>query len=129
MYAIRSYYEVKHIDLPAEMQRAMARQAEAEREKRAKIIHASGELEASRQLTEAAELMARVPQTIRITSYNVCYTKLLRGVTPVGLMCARRSSPPPPNTWRWPASGWPPPSSRSPPEPGVAIEALGQARA
>ncbi|MFQ5525316.1 MAG: slipin family protein [Thermoanaerobaculia bacterium] len=50
-----SAVEVKHVDLPQEMQRAMARQAEAEREKRAKIIHASGELEASAKLTEAAE--------------------------------------------------------------------------
>jgi regulator of protease activity HflC (stomatin/prohibitin superfamily) len=58
--------EVKDIELPDMMQRAMARQAEAEREKRAKIIHASGELEASRQLTEAAELMARVPTTIQL---------------------------------------------------------------
>ena len=45
---------VKAVDLPHEMQRAMAKQAESEREKRAKIIHASGELEASKQLTEAA---------------------------------------------------------------------------
>jgi regulator of protease activity HflC (stomatin/prohibitin superfamily) len=58
--------EVKDIELPEMMQRAMARQAEAEREKRAKIIHASGEFEASRQLTEAAELMARVPTTLQL---------------------------------------------------------------
>lgn len=61
-----SNVEVKDIELPESMQRAMARQAEAEREKRAKIIHAGGELEASRQLTEAAELMSRVPQTIQL---------------------------------------------------------------
>ena len=53
-----SAVEVKHVDLPQEMQRAMARQAEAEREKRAKIIHASGELEASTKLTEAAETIS-----------------------------------------------------------------------
>ena len=53
-----SAVEVKHVDLPQEMQRAMARQAEAEREKRAKIIHASGELEASAKLTEAAETIS-----------------------------------------------------------------------
>ena len=53
-----SAVEVKHVDLPQEMQRAMARQAEAEREKRAKIIHASGELEASVKLTEAAEIIS-----------------------------------------------------------------------
>ncbi len=53
-----SAVEVKHVDLPQEMQRAMARQAEAEREKRAKIIHASGELEASAKLTEAAQIIS-----------------------------------------------------------------------
>src|SRR5262252_9616108 len=46
--------EVKHVDLPPDMQRAMAKQAEAEREKRAKIIHAAGEFEASNKLAEAA---------------------------------------------------------------------------
>jgi len=50
-----SSVEVKHVDLPAEMQRAMARQAEAEREKRAKIIHAEGEFQAAKQLAAAAE--------------------------------------------------------------------------
>ena len=49
-----SAVEVKHVDLPPDMQRAMARQAEAEREKRAKIIHAAGELEASAKLSQAA---------------------------------------------------------------------------
>jgi regulator of protease activity HflC (stomatin/prohibitin superfamily) len=57
---------VKAVDLPNEMQRAMAKQAESEREKRAKIIHASGELEASRQLTEAAERLATVPVAIHL---------------------------------------------------------------
>lgn len=50
-----SNVEIKHVDLPAEMQRAMARQAEAERERRAKVIHASGELEASTALADAAQ--------------------------------------------------------------------------
>jgi regulator of protease activity HflC (stomatin/prohibitin superfamily) len=54
-----SKVEVKHVDLPVEMQRAMARQAEAEREKRAKIIHASGEFEASAQLALAADASGR----------------------------------------------------------------------
>ena len=58
--------EVKSVDLPIEMQRAMARQAEAEREKRAKIIHASGELEASRQLSEAAQIIAKEPATLQL---------------------------------------------------------------
>ena len=53
-----SQVAVKAVDLPHEMVRAMARQAESEREKRAKIIHASGEFEASRQLTEAAQTLA-----------------------------------------------------------------------
>lgn len=53
-----SVVEVKDIELPQSMQRAMARQAEAEREKRAKIIHADGELQASMQLAEAAKVMA-----------------------------------------------------------------------
>ena len=58
--------EVKHVDLPAEMQRAMARQAEAEREKRAKIIHAEGELQASEKLSQAAHILAAEPITIQL---------------------------------------------------------------
>jgi len=58
--------EVKHVDLPQEMQRAMAKQAEAEREKRAKIIHARGELEASKSLSEAAIVMSANPITIQL---------------------------------------------------------------
>jgi regulator of protease activity HflC (stomatin/prohibitin superfamily) len=58
--------EVKQVDLPQEMQRAMARQAEAEREKRAKIIHASGELEASAKLGEAADVISRNPVTLQL---------------------------------------------------------------
>ncbi|HLA77882.1 MAG TPA: slipin family protein [Vicinamibacteria bacterium] len=57
---------VKAVDLPHEMQRAMAKQAESEREKRAKIIHASGELEASRQLTDAAETLQSQPMSIHL---------------------------------------------------------------
>jgi regulator of protease activity HflC (stomatin/prohibitin superfamily) len=58
--------EVKHVDLPADMQRAMARQAEAEREKRAKIIHAAGELEASEKLAQAAIVIAAQPVAITL---------------------------------------------------------------
>ena len=58
--------EVKHVDLPVEMQRAMARQAEAEREKRAKVIHAQGEFQASQQLTLAAEAMSTNPVTLQL---------------------------------------------------------------
>jgi regulator of protease activity HflC (stomatin/prohibitin superfamily) len=61
-----SMVEVKDVDLPQEMQRAMARQAEAEREKRAKIIHASGELEASAKLAEAAVVMSDNPVTLQL---------------------------------------------------------------
>ena len=53
--------EIKDVDLPAEMQRAMARQAEAERERRAKVINAEGEFQASQRLAEAAEIIARHP--------------------------------------------------------------------
>src|SRR6187455_2828002 len=61
-----SSVEVKHVDLPQDMQRAMARQAEAEREKRAKIIHAEGELEASEKLSQAATVIAREPVTVTL---------------------------------------------------------------
>jgi regulator of protease activity HflC (stomatin/prohibitin superfamily) len=61
-----SMVEVKHVDLPQEMQRAMARQAEAEREKRGKIIHAQGELEASRALADAADVLATNPMTLQL---------------------------------------------------------------
>ncbi len=61
-----SSVEVKHVDLPPDMQRAMAKQAEAEREKRAKIIHAAGELEASEKLASAATVMAVEPMTITL---------------------------------------------------------------
>jgi regulator of protease activity HflC (stomatin/prohibitin superfamily) len=58
--------EIKHVDLPAEMQRAMAKQAEAERERRAKIIHAQGEFEASKKLAEAAEVIQKQPAAIQL---------------------------------------------------------------
>jgi regulator of protease activity HflC (stomatin/prohibitin superfamily) len=58
--------EVKQIDLPSEMQRAMARQAEAERERRAKIIAAEGELQSSQKLAEAANIMASSPTTLQL---------------------------------------------------------------
>lgn len=61
-----SSVEVKHVDLPQEMQRVMAKQAEAEREKRAKIIHADGELEASKSLVEAAEVFSQNPNTLQL---------------------------------------------------------------
>lgn len=61
-----SLVEVKAVDLPQEMQRAMAKQAEAEREKRAKIIHADGEFQAAAKLAEAAEVVAREPVALQL---------------------------------------------------------------
>jgi regulator of protease activity HflC (stomatin/prohibitin superfamily) len=58
--------EIKHIDLPQEMQRAMAKQAEAERERRAKIIHAEGEFQAAQQLTNASDIMARSEYALQL---------------------------------------------------------------
>lgn len=61
-----SVVEVKDLELPQSMQRAMARQAEAEREKRAKIIHAEGELQAAQQLSEAAKIIGSQPATLQL---------------------------------------------------------------
>lgn len=61
-----SAVEVKHVDLPQEMQRAMARQAEAEREKRAKVIHAEGEFQAATRLADAAEEISKNPVTVQL---------------------------------------------------------------
>jgi len=58
--------ELKHIDLPQEMQRAMAKQAEAERERRAKVIHAEGEFQASQRLADAAGVMASQPMALQL---------------------------------------------------------------
>jgi len=61
-----SLVAVKDIDLPQDMQRAMAKQAEAERERRAKVIHANGEFQAAQKLADAAEIMAKQPATIHL---------------------------------------------------------------
>lgn len=61
-----SSVEVKHIDLPTEMQRAMARQAEAERDRRAKVINAEGEYEAATKLAEASNIMNQSPITLQL---------------------------------------------------------------
>lgn len=61
-----SLVEVKHIDLPLEMKRAMARQAEAERERRAKVINAEGEFQASKRLAEAASVIEKYPVAIQL---------------------------------------------------------------
>jgi regulator of protease activity HflC (stomatin/prohibitin superfamily) len=69
--------EIKLVDLPQEMQRAMAKQAEAERERRAKIIHAEGELQASEKLAQAGRIMAAEPVTIQL--------RYLQTLTEIGL--------------------------------------------
>ena len=61
-----SAVEVKDVDLPQEMKRAIAKQAEAERERRAKIIHADGEFQAATKLREAASVMAQEPVTVQL---------------------------------------------------------------
>lgn len=61
-----SMVEIKYVDLPQEMQRAMAKQAEAERERRAKVIHADGEFEASKKLRMAADKMSENPVTVQL---------------------------------------------------------------
>jgi regulator of protease activity HflC (stomatin/prohibitin superfamily) len=61
-----SAVEVKNVDLPQEMQRAIARQAEAERERRAKVIHAEGEFEASQRLADAADVISRNPTALQL---------------------------------------------------------------
>lgn len=61
-----STVEVKHIDLPTEMQRAIARQAEAERDRRAKVIHAEGELQASEKLSAAAKTLSKEPISVTL---------------------------------------------------------------
>lgn len=61
-----SQVEIKHVDLPSDMQRAMAKQAEAERERRAKIINAQGEFQAAQKLLDAAEIMSKQPITVQL---------------------------------------------------------------
>jgi regulator of protease activity HflC (stomatin/prohibitin superfamily) len=61
-----SMVEIKYVDLPQEMQRAMAKQAEAERERRAKVIHADGEFQASEKLLQAADKISQNPTTIHL---------------------------------------------------------------
>ena len=58
--------EMKHVDLPDTMVRAIARQAEAERERRAKVIHADGEFQAASKLTDAADIISKNPQTLQL---------------------------------------------------------------
>jgi len=68
--------EVKHIDLPQEMQRAMAKQAEAERERRAKVINAEGEYQAATRLSEAANIIQKYPEALQLR-----YLQTLRDIS------------------------------------------------
>jgi regulator of protease activity HflC (stomatin/prohibitin superfamily) len=61
-----SLVEIKQVDLPVEMQRAIAKQAEAERERRAKVIHADGEFQAAQKLSDAADILARHPISVQL---------------------------------------------------------------
>ena len=74
-----SKVEVKHIDLPKEMQRAMARQAEAERERRAKVISAEGEFQRAEKLTEASKIISSSPAAIQLA-----YLQALTEITSEG---------------------------------------------
>jgi regulator of protease activity HflC (stomatin/prohibitin superfamily) len=58
--------EIKHVDIDESMVRAIAKQAEAERERRAKVIHAEGELQASEKVAQAAQILAQQPQAIQL---------------------------------------------------------------
>lgn len=74
-----STVELKYVDLPQEMQRVMGRQAEAERERRAKVINAEGEYQAANRLSEAAEIIARNPQALQLR-----YLQTMREMTAEG---------------------------------------------
>lgn len=74
--------EIKHVDLDESMVRAIAKQAEAERERRAKVIHATGELEASEQLLQAANVLAQNPQALQLR-YLQTLTEVARDRTTI----------------------------------------------
>jgi regulator of protease activity HflC (stomatin/prohibitin superfamily) len=101
-----STVEIKHVDLNESMVRAIARQAEAERERRAKIIHAEGELQASEKLLQAAQMLAKEPQAMQLrylqTLGNIASDKSSTIVFPVPIdMLAAlgvRKPPEPPST-------------------------------
>lgn len=76
-----SSVELKHIDLPEEMQRAMAKQAEAERERRAKVIHAEGEFQASQRLYDAAKVISGEPIALQLR-----YLQTIREISSEGSM-------------------------------------------
>jgi regulator of protease activity HflC (stomatin/prohibitin superfamily) len=84
-----SIVEIKHVDLNESMVRAIARQAEAERERRAKVIHAEGELQASEKLLQAAEVLSRRPEAMQLrylqTLSNIAGDKSNTIVFPVSM--------------------------------------------
>jgi regulator of protease activity HflC (stomatin/prohibitin superfamily) len=90
--------EVKNVDLPLEMQRALARQAEAERERRAKIIHAEGELQASTKLGEAAAIISKDPTALQLrylqTLTEIGTEKNTTVIFPLPIDLLRAFSPP-----------------------------------
>ena len=94
-----SNVEIKHVDINETMIRAIARQAEAERERRAKIIHAEGELQASKTLLEAAQMLARSPQAMQLrylqTLGNIAGDKSTTIVFPLPLELLTALRPPP----------------------------------
>ena len=96
-----STVEIKHVDLNESMVRAIARQAEAERERRAKIIHAEGELQASEKLLQAAQMLAKEPQAMQLrylqTLGNIASDKSSTIVfpVPIDMITALRVARPP----------------------------------
>lgn len=90
--------EIKDVDLPQSMQRAMARQSEAERERRAKIIHAEGEAQAAERLAEASEIINRSPVAVQLryfqTLTEIATEKTARLSSPCPWMCCVPSSGP-----------------------------------
>jgi len=130
-----SNVEVKDVELPTEMVRAIARQAEAERERRAKIIHAEGEFEASERLAEAGKILAAVPTTLQLrflqtlTEIATEKNSTLVFPVPIDLISAFMNriggtapatppaTPPPPPASAAPAPPAAPPSPPAAPEP------------
>ncbi len=90
--------EVKYIDLPQEMQRAMARQAEAERDRRSKVINAQGEFQAATRLTDAAKIMSRYPTALQLrylqTMREMTYESKASTVMPIPLEIFKYFAPP-----------------------------------
>jgi regulator of protease activity HflC (stomatin/prohibitin superfamily) len=137
-----SVVEVKDVELPQSMQRAMARQAEAEREKRAKIIHAEGEFQASQQLAEAAEVINQNPVTIQLR-YLQTLTEIgveknttivfplpieLVGAVLGGIGANGRTTVTPSPTAASPARGGAPQTPPPPPQPAPGVPAAGAGR-